>query len=77
MTKLLTPINILTPAKSTLSSIPAMNYSQLPKATSKIIDKIQRDFISGSTSEKIKMNYISCDRINKPKEHSGLGILHA
>lgn len=41
------------------------------------LNKINRDFLWGSTSEKRKMHLVGCNKIVKPKEEGGLGIQEA
>ncbi|OIS95811.1 putative ribonuclease h protein, partial [Nicotiana attenuata] len=64
---------------STLNAIPghAMHYTLLPNKILKQIDRMQRNFISGSTSESKKIHYISWNNITRPKEEGGLGITTA
>lgn len=38
------------------------------------LDKISRDFLWGSTSEKKKLHLVGWNKIIKPKEEGGLGI---
>lgn len=63
-------------AREKLDAIPAysMKYFKLPQKTCHQIDKIQRDFIWGSTSEKQKIHYLCWDKITKAKNHGGLGL---
>lgn len=56
-------------AKSTLNAIKAyaMQYFNLPKKTCNSIDKIQRDFIWGSTNQKRKTHIVSWEKTTTPK----------
>lgn len=51
-----------------------MQYFKLPKSTIAQIDKIQRDFILGSTFARKKMHYLCWKEVTKPKHQGGLGI---
>ncbi|KAG5600420.1 hypothetical protein H5410_031790 [Solanum commersonii] len=66
----------LTLIKSTLDAIPVhiMQYFILPKRICKDIDKIQRECLWGSTTQKKKLHYINWDLVTKPKRNRGLGI---
>ena len=62
--------------KSTMSAIPnyVMQGSALPVHLCDKLDKINKDFLWGSTNEKRKMHSIVWSRIIKPKEDEGVGI---
>lgn len=77
--KFLTHSGRLVLAKSTLNAIPAyiMQYFNLPTTICKAIDKIQRDFIWGSTSKKKKLHLLSWDKVPTSKQEGGLGVLDA
>lgn len=51
-----------------------MQYITLPYHTAKLIDRMERNFISGTTSEKRKMYIISWNIITRTKKNRGLGI---
>lgn len=65
----LTPAGRLILAHDTLNDILAysMQYFCLPAKTNNMIDKIQRDFIWGSTSHKRKIHYVVWKIIVSPK----------
>ncbi|OIT20739.1 putative ribonuclease h protein, partial [Nicotiana attenuata] len=65
--------------RSTLNTIPnhQMQLSMLPSRTLQEIDKIQRDFLWGTTTEKKKIHLINWDKVTMPKEMGGLGIRKA
>ncbi|KAG5625231.1 hypothetical protein H5410_010449 [Solanum commersonii] len=69
----------LTLINSTLAAIPAytMQYFILPKRICKDIDKIQRNFLWGSTTLKRKLHYINWDTVTLPKHKGGLGLSKA
>ncbi|OIT34135.1 putative ribonuclease h protein, partial [Nicotiana attenuata] len=66
-------------AISTLNSIPshAMHYTYLPAKTLKEIDRIQRNFICGSTTESRKIHYVNWSNVITTKEQGGLGLQSA
>ncbi|KAH0705586.1 hypothetical protein KY289_010662 [Solanum tuberosum] len=70
----LTTARRITLAKSTLNAIPAyaMQYVQLPMKICNTIDKIQRDFLWGSTT-----HYIAWEKVTSPKDCGGLGLQKA
>ncbi|PKI46327.1 hypothetical protein CRG98_033303 [Punica granatum] len=61
---------------STCAAIPSyfMQCSRLPKTTISNLDKINRDFLWGSTSDKKKLHLVSWEVITRPKSMGGLGI---
>lgn len=63
--------------QSTLSNIPnhVMQYFHLPKYTLKLIDRIQRNFLWGSTFEKQHLHLINWDIVTNPKELGGIGLV--
>lgn len=63
-------------AKASFGSIPThvMRFIKLLSSTSNKINKIQRDFIWGTTAEKRKMHMLSWDVITRSKPHGGLDI---
>lgn len=62
-------------AKASLASIPShlMQYITFPSKTTNIIDRIQRNFPWGTTSEK-KMHLVGWNTFTKPKHHGGLSL---
>ncbi|KAF3626028.1 hypothetical protein FXO38_29486 [Capsicum annuum] len=75
-TNFLTPMGRLTLIRSTLNAIPAytMQYFSLPASTCQTIDKIQKDFLWGSTTDKQKMHYVSLETCTLPRANGGLGL---
>lgn len=63
-------------AKASLASIHShvMHYISFPSRITTSIDKIQKNFIWGTTPEKKKMHLISRDTVTKPKHYGGLGL---
>ena len=61
---------------SVMSAIPnhVMQAAALPTHLCDKLDKINRDFLWGSTNEKRKMHTVGWGKIIKPKEEGGLGI---
>ena len=61
---------------SMMSAIPnhVMQAAALPIHLCDKLDKINRDFLWGSTNEKRKMHMVRWGKIIKPKEEGGLGI---
>ncbi|KAK4724051.1 hypothetical protein R3W88_026830 [Solanum pinnatisectum] len=66
-TKLLNMTGRTVLTKSTLSSIPShvMQYINIPVGVLNKINKIQRDFIWGTTAEKRKMHLVGWNTITK------------
>jgi len=62
--------------KSIMSTIPnyVMQGVALPAHVCDKLDKINQDFLWGSTSEKKRMHIVGWSKIVKPKEEGGLGI---
>ncbi|XP_070010645.1 uncharacterized protein [Nicotiana sylvestris] len=62
---------------STLSSIPnhVMQYIHLPVKILNHIDKIQRNFLWGTTTTKRKLHLVNWKTITKPKRQGGLGLV--
>ena len=62
--------------KSVMSTI--LNYviqaTALPTHLCEKLDKINRDFLWGSTSEKRRLHLVGWNKIIRPKEEEGLGI---
>ncbi|OIT27443.1 putative ribonuclease h protein, partial [Nicotiana attenuata] len=65
--------------KATLSSIPShvMQFITLPIKITKEIDRIQRNFLWGTTQEKRKIHMIRWEVVTKAKVEGGLGIQKA
>ena len=65
--------------KSVMSAIPnhVMQGAVIPVNVCKKLDKINRDFLWGSTNEKRKMHMVSWSKIVRSKEEGGLGIQEA
>lgn len=63
-------------AKTSLESLPShvMSYIKLPVKITKAIDKITRDFLWGSTTEKKTMHLVHWNTVTKDKSQGGLGI---
>ena len=62
--------------KSVMSSIPnyVMQAASLPAHLCEKLDKINQDFLWGSTSEKRRLHLVGWSKIIRPKEEGGLGI---
>ena len=62
-----------------MSTIPnyVMQGAALPVHVCEKLDKINRDFLWGSTNEKRRMNMVGWNKIIKSKEEWGLGIQEA
>lgn len=62
--------------KSVLSTIPlyVMLNHLLPRRVLDPLDRVSKNFIWGTTQEKLKLHMVSCEKITSPKEHGGLGI---
>ena len=62
--------------KSVMSAIPnyVMQGEALPIHLCEKLDKINRDFLWGSTREKKKLHLVGWSKIIKPEEEGGLGI---
>ena len=62
--------------KSVMSAIPnhIMQGVALPSHICNKLDKVNRDFLWGSTSEKRKLHLVGWSKIVRPKEDGGLGI---
>lgn len=63
-------------AKASLSSIfnHVMKYIKLPIKTTKQIDRIQTNFIWGTTPNKKKMHLVNWEKLTNQKAHGGLGL---
>lgn len=66
-------------ATSTLNAIPshAMQYTLLPAKILKQINRIQRNFIWGTTNEYKKIHYVNWNMVTKSKENGGFDIKDA
>lgn len=62
--------------KSVMSAIPnyVMQATALPAHLYEKLDKINRDFLWGSTSEKRRLHLVGWNKIIRSKEERGLGI---
>ena len=62
--------------KSVMSAIPnhIMQGVALPSHICDKLDKLNRDFLWGSMSEKRKLHLVGWSKIVRPKEDGGLGI---
>ena len=62
--------------KYVMSVIPnhIMQGVSLPSHICNKLDKVNRDFLWGSTSEKRKLHLVGWSKIVRPKEDGGLGI---
>ena len=62
--------------KSVMSTIPnyVMQATALPTHLCDKLDKINRDFLWGSTSEKRRIHLVGWNKIVRSKEEGGLGI---
>lgn len=67
---------VTTLAKESLSSIPShvMQFIKLPSKTTKLIDRIQKKFIWGTTRNMKKIHLVGWERVTTPKCHGGLGL---
>ena len=65
--------------KSVMSAIPnhVMQGAVIPVNVCEKLDKINRDFLWGSTDERRKMHMVSWSKIVRSKEEGGLGIQEA
>ena len=65
--------------KSVMSAIPnhVMHGAVIPMNVCEKLDKINRDFLWGSTDERRKMHMVSWSKIVRSKEEGGLGIQEA
>lgn len=66
----------LTLIKSTLGCLPQfyMSMFKMPKTVVKRLEKIQRQFLWGDTSDKKKMHLVGCEKMTWSKQMGGLGI---
>ena len=62
--------------KAVYSAIPSytMQCNFLPISVSNQLDKLSRDLLWGSTSEKRKIHAVKWENVTKPKNLGGLGI---
>lgn len=73
---MLTMAGRITLGKSSLSSIPShvMQYIKLPSKITDAINRVQRDFIWGTTTEKRKLHLLNWDTIASTRDKGGLGV---
>jgi ribonuclease HI len=74
--KLLSPAGRMILVQSVTSAIPAyyMQNVALPIRVCSSLDKLNRDFLWGSTDERKKMHMVSWDKVCRPKDLGGLGL---
>ena len=62
--------------QSSLSTIPnyVMQCTHLPAKVLDNIDRVNRNFLWGSTKSSRKMHWIGWEKVTKPKEEGGLGL---
>lgn len=75
--RFLNTIGRATLATSTLNSIPnhIMQCHKLSKKKNSLIDRTQRNFIWGSTAEKLKPHLVNWHTLTDTKNYGGLGIV--
>ena len=76
--KLLSPAGRVVLIQSVTSSLPAyyMQNTALPSTICNDLDRLNRNFLWGSTNESKKMHLVGWDKVCRPKRDGGLG-LHA
>jgi ribonuclease HI len=74
--KLLSPAGRVVLIQSVTSSIPAyyMQNVALPVRTCSKLDKLNRDFLWGSSSDRKRMHMVGWEKVCKPKDKGGLGL---
>jgi hypothetical protein len=74
--KLLSPARRMILVQSVTSAIPAyyMQNVALPIRICSNLDKLNKDFLWGSTTDRKKMHMISWDKVCRPKDLGGLGL---
>jgi ribonuclease HI len=74
--KLLSPAGRVILIQSVTSAIPNyyMQISALPSKVCLELDKLNRNFLWGSTSEKKKMHMVGWKKVCRPKKEGGLGL---
>jgi ribonuclease HI len=74
--KLLSPTGRMILVQSVTSAIPAyyMQNVALPIRICSNLDKLNKDFLWGSTADRKKMHMISWDKVCRPKDLGGLGL---
>ena len=75
-TKFLSFVGRTVLVKSIMNVIPnyVMQGAALPTHLCHKLDRINRDFLWGSTAEKRRLHLIGCNKVVKSKEERGLGI---
>jgi hypothetical protein len=74
--KLLSPAGRVVLIQAVTSSIPAyyMQNVALPIRTCSKLDKLNRDFLWGSSADRKRMHMVGWDKVCQPKEKGGLGL---
>jgi ribonuclease HI len=74
--KLLSPAGRVVLIQAVTSSIPAyyMQNAALPSSICSELDKLNRNFLWGSSEDKKKMHMVGWDKICQPKKDGGLGL---
>uniref|UniRef100_A0A2N9GX50 CCHC-type domain-containing protein n=1 Tax=Fagus sylvatica TaxID=28930 RepID=A0A2N9GX50_FAGSY len=74
--KLLSPAGRVVLIQSVTSSLPAyyMQNTALPSSICNDLDRLNRNFLWGSTSESKKMHLVGWDKVCRPKRDGGLGL---
>jgi hypothetical protein len=74
--KLLSPAGRVVLIQSVTSSLPAyyMQNTALPSSICNELDRLNRNFLWGSSNERKKMHLVSWEKVCRPKGEGGLGI---
>ena len=77
--KLLSPAGRIVLVQSVTSSIPAyyMQSTALPSSTCSELDRLNRNFLWGSSSDKRKMHMVGWNKVCRPRNEGGLGLYAA
>jgi hypothetical protein len=77
--KLLSSAGRIVLVQSVTSSIPAyyMQSTALPSSTCSELDRLNRNFLWGSSSEKKKMHMVGWNKVCRPRNEGGLGLYAA